>query len=143
MLAFDHGGSMARLMLLYTQALLTQMTQTAVGNRHHSLRQQLCGLLLFSLDRLHTLERWLTQELISNMVGVRRRGATDAALTLQKARLIKYALGHITVMDRQAPEKQSCEFYTVVKAEYQRLLPVMPASTSWIAHPVPFSAVRR
>jgi CRP-like cAMP-binding protein len=143
MLAFDQGGSMARLMLLYTQALLTQMAQTAVCNRHHSLDQQLCRLLLFSLDRLDTLELWLTQELISNMLGVRREGVTEAALALQKAGLIKYARGHITVMDRQALERRSCECYAVVKAEYQRLLPVMSAPTSWIQHPVPFSAVRR
>jgi CRP-like cAMP-binding protein len=143
MLAFDQRGSMARLMLLYTQALLTQMAQTAVCNRHHSVDQQLCRLLLFSLDRLHTLELWLTQELISNMLGVRREGVTEAALALQKAGLIKYARGHITVMDRQALERRSCECYAVVKAEYQRLLPVMPAPTSWIPHPVRFSAVMR
>jgi hypothetical protein len=92
---------------------------------------------------LDTLELWITQELISNMLGVRREGVTEAALALQKAGLIKYARGRITVMDRQALERRSCECYAVVKAEYQRLLPVMPAPTPWIPHPVPFSAVRR
>lgn len=132
MLSFDQGGPTARLMLRYTQALMTQMVQTAVCNRHHSLDQQLCRLLLFSLDRLRTHELWITQELISNMLGVRREGVTEAALSLQKAGLIKYTRGHITVMDRQALEKRSCECYAVVKAEYQRLLPVIsecPAST--------------
>jgi len=143
MLAFDQWGSMTRLMLLYTQALLTQMAQTAVCNRHHSLDQQLCRFLLFSLDRLDTLELWLTQELVANMLGVRREGVTEAALGLQKAGLIKYARGHITVMDRQALERRSCECYAVVKAEYHRLLPVMPAPTSWILDLVPLSAARR
>ncbi len=143
MLEFDQGGPMARLMLLYTQALLTQMAQTAVCNRHHSLDQQLCRLLLVSLDRLHTHELWITQELISNMLGVRREGVTEAALALQKAGLIRYARGHITVLNRQALEKRSCECYAVVKAEYQRLLPVMPAPPSWIPRSGPCSAVRR
>jgi hypothetical protein len=102
------------------------MAQTDVCNRHHSLDQQLCRLLLVSLDRLHIHELWITHELISNMLGVRREGVTEAALALQKARLIKYARGHITVMDRHALGRRSCECYAVVKAEYQRLLPVIP-----------------
>jgi CRP-like cAMP-binding protein len=141
-LAFDQGGPMARQMLLYTQALSTQMAQTAVCNRHHSLDQQLCRFLLFSLDRLQTHELWITQQLISNMLGVRREGVTEAALALQRAGLIKYARGQITVMDRQALERRSCECYEVVKAEYQRLRLVMQEPTSWIPSPVTFSVVR-
>ena len=142
MLAFDQGGPVAQLMLLFTQALLTQMAQTAVCNRHHSVDQQLCRLLLFNLDRLNTPEIWITQELIANMLGVRREGVTEAALALQRAGLIKYARGHITVMDRQALERRSCECYAVVKAEYQRLLPVSPVPIAWNPRPVPFSAGR-
>jgi CRP-like cAMP-binding protein len=125
--AFEQGGPVAQRLLLYTQALMTQMAQTAVCNRHHRLDQQLCRLLLFSLDRLHTLELWMTQELIANMLGVRREGVTEAALALQRAGLIIYARGHITVIDRQALEQRSCECYAVVNAEYKRLLPGMPA----------------
>jgi CRP-like cAMP-binding protein len=121
--SFQHGGPVAQLLLRYTQALMTQMSQTAVCNRHHSLDQQLCRLLLFSLDRQNTLELWMTQELIANMLGVRREGVTEAALTLQKAGLIRYARGRITVMDRGAMERRSCECYAVVTAEYKRLLP--------------------
>jgi CRP-like cAMP-binding protein len=123
MRAFERGGPVAQLMLRYTQALMTQVAQTAVCNRHHSLAQQLCRLLLFSLDRLRTQELWLTQEMIANMLGVRREGVTEAALVLQKAGLIKYARGQITVMDRQALQRRSCECYAVVKTEYDRLLP--------------------
>ena len=111
------------LLLRYTQALITQMAQTAVCNRHHSLDQQLCRWLLLSLDRLHSDELVMTQELIANMLGVRREGVTEAALKLQKAGLIRYARGHITVLDRPGLEKRSCECYGVVKTEYDRLLP--------------------
>jgi CRP-like cAMP-binding protein len=121
--AFDQGGALAQLLLHYTQALMTQMSQTAVCNRHHSLDQQLCRLLLFGLDRQLTLELWMTQELIANMLGVRREGVTEAAVALQKAGVIGYARGHITVLDRQELERRSCECYAVVTAEYKRLLP--------------------
>jgi CRP-like cAMP-binding protein len=112
------------LLLRYTQALITQMAQTAVCNRHHSLDQQLCRWLLLSLDRLQGNELVMTQELISNMLGVRREGVTEAALQLQSAGLISYTRGHITVLDRPGLEKRSCECYAVVKKEYDRLLPV-------------------
>jgi CRP-like cAMP-binding protein len=111
------------LLLRYTQALITQMAQTAVCNRHHSLDQQLCRWLLLSLDRLQGTELAMTQELIANMLGVRREGVTEAALKLQKAGLIRYSRGHITVLDRPGLEKRSCECYRVVKLEYDRLLP--------------------
>ena len=111
------------LLLRYTQALITQMAQTAVCNRHHSLDQQLCRWLLLSLDRLRGDELVMTQELISNMLGVRREGVTEAALKLQKAGLIRYARGRITVLDRPELETRSCECYAVVKKEYDRLLP--------------------
>ncbi len=115
------------LLLRYTQALITQMSQTAVCNRHHSLDQQLCRWLLLSLDRLTGNELVMTQELISNMLGVRREGVTEAALKLQKAGLIQYARGHITVLDRPGLEKRTCECYAVVKKEYDRLLPALKA----------------
>jgi CRP-like cAMP-binding protein len=111
------------LLLRYTQALITQMAQTAVCNRHHSLDQQLCRWLLLSLDRLRGNELVMTQELIANMLGVRREGVTEGAVKLQKAGLISYARGHITVLDRQGLEGRSCECYAVVKKEYDRLLP--------------------
>jgi CRP-like cAMP-binding protein len=111
------------LLLRYTQALITQMAQTAACNRHHSLDQQLCRWLLLSLDRLHGSELVMTQELIANMLGVRREGVTEAALKLQKAGLIRYARGHISVLDRQGLEKLTCECYEVVREEYDRLLP--------------------
>jgi CRP-like cAMP-binding protein len=111
------------LLLRYTQALITQMAQTAVCNRHHSLDQQLCRWLLLSLDRLRGNELVMTQELIANMLGVRREGVTEGALKLQKAGLIKYSRGHITIIDRLGLEKRSCECYEVVKKEYDRLLP--------------------
>ena len=111
------------LLLRYTQALITQMSQTAVCNRHHSLDQQLCRWLLLSLDRLDGSELVMTQELIANMLGVRREGVTDGALKLQKAGLIRYARGHILVLDRPGLEKRCCECYAVVKKEYDRLLP--------------------
>jgi CRP-like cAMP-binding protein len=111
------------LLLRYTQALITQMAQTAVCNRHHSLDQQLCRWLLLSLDRLPTSELVMTQELIANMLGVRREGVTEAALKLQRAGLISYMRGRITVLDRPGLEKRTCECYCVVKKEYDRLLP--------------------
>lgn len=111
------------LMLRYTQALMCQMMQTAVCNRHHSLDQQLCRWLLLSLDRLRGEELTMTQELIANMLGVRREGVTEGALKLQKAGLIKYSRGRITVLDRTGLEARSCECYGVVKREYARLLP--------------------
>ena len=116
------------LLLRYTQALITQMAQTAVCNRHHSLDQQLCRWLLLSLDRLRGSELVMTQELIANMLGVRREGVTEGALKLQKAGLIKYSRGHITIIDRPGLEKRSCECYEVVKKEYDRLLPAKLAA---------------
>jgi CRP-like cAMP-binding protein len=111
------------LLLRYTQALITQMAQTAVCNRHHTLDRQLCRWLLLSLDRLQGNELVMTQELIANMLGVRREGVTEAAFKLQKVGLIRYARGRITVLDRKGLEKRSCECYAVVKKEYDRLLP--------------------
>ena len=121
---FNRAGPVLHLLLRYTQALITQMAQTAVCNRHHSLDQQLCRWLLLSLDRLQDAELLMTQELIANMLGVRREGVTAGALKLQKAGLIRYARGHITVLNRRGLEKRSCECYAVVKKEYDRLLPV-------------------
>ncbi|MDP3411911.1 MAG: helix-turn-helix domain-containing protein, partial [Polaromonas sp.] len=111
------------LLLRYTQALITQMAQTAVCNRHHSLDQQLCRWLLLSLDRLRGNELVMTQELIANMLGVRREGVTEGALKLQSLGLIRYARGRITVIDRPGLESRTCECYAVVKREYDRLLP--------------------
>jgi CRP-like cAMP-binding protein len=118
---FNRGGAVLHLLLRYTQALITQMSQAAVCNRHHTLDQQLCRWLLLSLDRLQGSELVMTQELISNMLGVRREGVTEAALQLQAAGLIKYARGRISVLDRPGLEKRSCECYGVVKKEYDRL----------------------
>ncbi len=123
MMEFNRAGPVLRLLLRYTQALITQMAQTAVCNRHHSLDQQLSRWLLLSLDRLQSKELVMTQELIANMLGVRREGVTEAAGRLQQAGLIKYTRGRITVLDRQALEDRSCECYAVVKKEYDRLLP--------------------
>lgn len=120
---FTRGGPMQHLLLRYTQALLTQMAQTAVCNRHHSLDQQLCRWLLLSLDRLSGNELVMTQELIANMLGVRREGVTEAAGNLQSADLIRYSRGHITVLDRAGLEARTCECYAVVKKETDRLLP--------------------
>ncbi len=120
---FERGGPVMHLLLRYTQALITQMAQTAVCNRHHSIDQQLCRWLLLSMDRLQGDELVMTQELISNMLGVRREGVTEAALKLQKVGLISYERGHITVLDRPGLEKRTCECYAVVKTEYDRLLP--------------------
>ena len=126
--AFNRSPAVMRLMLRYTQALITQMSQTAVCNRHHSLDQQLCRWLLLSLDRLKSHDLVMTQELIANMLGVRREGVTEAALSLQKAGLISYARGHIRVLNRPGLEKRTCECYAVVKTEYDRLLPDQEAT---------------
>ena len=120
---FHRNGGMQLLLLRYTQALLTQMAQTAVCNRHHSVDQQLCRWLLLSLDRLSSNRLNMTQELIANMLGVRREGVTDAAGKLQKLGVIQYARGRITVLDRPKLEKLCCECYAVVKKETDRLLP--------------------
>ena len=125
---FDRSGPVLHLLLRYTQALITQMAQTAVCNRHHSLDQQLCRWLLLSLDRLQGSELVMTQELIANMLGVRREGVTEGALKLQKAGLIRYSRGRITVLDRHALEERTCECYAVVKKEYDRLLPGLKAA---------------
>jgi len=119
---FNRAGPMMRLMLRYTQALLTQMSQTAVCNRHHSMEQQLCRWLLLTLDRLPSNELTMTQELIACMLGVRREGITEAAGHLQQAGLISYRRGHITVLDRVGLEALTCECYEVVKKEFHRLL---------------------
>jgi CRP-like cAMP-binding protein len=120
---FERGGPLQLLLLRYTQALITQMTQTAVCNRHHSLDQQLCRWLLLSLDRLPSNELVMTQELISNMLGVRREGVTQAAGKLQQAGIIEYSRGKITVLDRPRLEKNVCECYEVVRSETARLFP--------------------
>lgn len=119
---FARGGDLQHLLLLYTQALITQMAQTAVCNRHHSVEQQLCRWLLLSLDRLPSNELTMTQELIANMLGVRREGVTHAARKLQDAGLIRYSRGHIVVTDRPGLERDVCECYAVVKKESDRLL---------------------
>ncbi|MEO8717966.1 MAG: Crp/Fnr family transcriptional regulator [Burkholderiales bacterium] len=122
----NRAGPVLRLLLRYTQALITQMTQTAVCNRHHSVEQQLCRWLLLSLDRLATDEVSMTQELIANMLGVRREGVTEAAGKLQRAGLIQYRRGRIDVLDRPGLEKAVCECYAVVKLEFDRLLTDFP-----------------
>jgi CRP-like cAMP-binding protein len=120
---FNRHGELQVLLLRYTQSLLTQMAQTAVCNRHHTIHQQLCRWLLLSLDRLPSNKLTMTQELIANMLGVRREGVTDAAGRLQELGIIEYARGHITVLDRPRLETLSCECYAVVKRETDRLLP--------------------
>jgi CRP-like cAMP-binding protein len=125
---FTQTGPVLHLLLRYTQALITQMAQTAVCNRHHSLDQQLCRWLLLSLDRLQDNELVMTQELIANMLGVRREGVTEGALKLQADGLIRYARGRITILDRAGLERRTCECYAVVKREYDRLLPKAIAS---------------
>ena len=125
---FNRAGELQHLLLRYTQALLTQMSQTAVCNRHHTVDQQLCRWLLLSLDRLPSNELIMTQELMANMLGVRREGVTEAASKLQKAGLIHYSRGHITVIDRPGLEARACECYQVVKAEFDRLLPYVMGS---------------
>jgi CRP-like cAMP-binding protein len=124
---FERGGALQHLLLRYTQALIAQMTQTAVCNRHHSVDQQLCRWLLLSLDRLSSNELKMTQELIANMLGVRREGVTEAAGKLQDAALIRYSRGRITVVDRPKLEQRACECYAVVKKETDRLLPARTA----------------
>jgi CRP-like cAMP-binding protein len=123
---FERGGPLQVLLLRYTQALITQMAQTAVCNRHHAVEQQLCRWLLLSLDRLSGNELSMTQELIANMLGVRREGVTEAAGKLQQAGIIEYSRGRITVTDRPRLEKLVCECYAVVKKEYDRLLKPEP-----------------
>ncbi len=123
---FNRAGPVLRLLLRYTQALITQMTQTAVCNRHHSVEQQLCRALLLSLDRLSGTSLTMTQELIANMLGVRREGVTEAAGNLQRAGLIRYSRGHIDVLDRPGLEQAVCECYGVVKVEFDRLLSDIP-----------------
>ena len=125
---FERGGELQHLLLRYTQALITQMAQTAVCNRHHTVVQQLCRWLLLSLDRLPTNELTMTQELIANMLGVRREGVTEAAGRLHKSGLIRYRRGRITVLDRAGLESRTCECYAVVKTEYDRLLPPTTAT---------------
>ena len=120
---FNRAGPVLHLLLRYTQALITQMSQTAVCNRHHSVDQQLCRWLLLSLDRLQSDELLMTQELIANMLGVRREGVTEGAMKLQQAGLIRYSRGRISVLDRAGLEQRTCECYAVVKKEYERLLP--------------------
>jgi CRP-like cAMP-binding protein len=129
---FHRNGKLQLLLLRYTQALITQMAQTAVCNRHHSVDQQLCRWLLLSLDRLSSNQLTMTQELIANMLGVRREGVTEAAGKLDKLGVIRYARGHITVLDRSRLESLCCECYAVVKNESDRLLPPPP-------HPNPAS----
>src|SRR5205823_2359590 len=119
---FEHSGPLQHLLLRYTQALITQMAQTAVCNRHHSVEQQLCRWLLLSLDRLPSNELTMTQELIANMLGVRREGVTLAARKLQEVGLINYSRGHIVVTNRPGLEASVCECYAVVKRESDRLL---------------------
>lgn len=126
---FDRAGAFQHLLLRYTLAMLAQMAQTAVCNRHHTIDQQLCRWLLLSLDRLSANRLVMTQELIANMLGVRREGVTEAAGKLQKAGLIHYSRGHITVLDRGGLEARVCECYKVVRDEFQRLLPDVADTT--------------
>ena len=119
---FNRAGPMMRLMLRYTQALITHISQTAVCNRHHSIEQQLCRWLLLTLDRLPTNELTITQELIASMLGVRREGITEAAGNLQRENLISYRRGHITALNRAGLELHACECYQVIKKEFHRLL---------------------
>src|SRR6202050_450281 len=123
---FERHGELLQVLLRYTQALITQMAQTAVCNRHHSVEQQLCRWLLLSLDRLPSSKVTMTQELIANMLGVRREGVTEAAGKLQKRSVINYRRGRIDVLDRTRVERLSCECYAVVKQETDRLLPLHP-----------------
>ncbi len=125
-LEFNRAGPMMYLLLRYTQALITQMSQTAVCNRHHSVDQQLCRWLLLSLDRLSSNELSMTQELIANMLGVRREGVTEAAGKLRDAGIIQYSRGHIKVLDRSRLEQHVCECYAVVRKEFERLLSDIP-----------------
>jgi CRP-like cAMP-binding protein len=140
---FERHGDLLHILLRYTQALITQMAQTAVCNRHHSVDQQLCRWLLLSLDRLSSDQLTMTQELIANMLGVRREGVTEAAGKLQKLGVIKYARGQITVLDRPRHEQLSCECYGVVKKETDRLLPARLTTQTQAANrepPIPTHA---
>lgn len=128
--AFDSGGMLQRLMLLYTQALITQMAQTAACNRHHAVDQQLCRWLLLTLDRLPAQELVMTQELVASMLGVRREGITEAAGKLQREGVISYRRGHIAVLQRAGLETRACECYAVVKKEFDRLLPAVRQSSA-------------
>ncbi len=139
---FSRGGALQHLMLRYTQALITQMAQTAVCNRHHSVDQQLCRWLLLSIDRLTAPEIVMTQELIANMLGVRREGVTEAAGKLQKAGVISYRRGHIKVLDRPSLEEMSCECYDVVRRETDRLLPFHSATLTKSSGKSPRRAAR-
>jgi CRP-like cAMP-binding protein len=121
--SFARGDALQGLLLRFTQALITQMTQTAVCNRHHTVDQQVCRWLLFALDRLASSEIRMTQERIANLLGVRREGVTEAAGRLQAARAIEYSRGRIRVLDRAGLEQRVCECYAVVRNEYERLLP--------------------
>ena len=123
---FERGGAMQRLMLRYTQALITQMSQTAVCNRHHSVEQQLCRWLLTTLDRVPSGQLVMTQELVASMLGVRREGITEAAGKLQQAGLIRYRRGHIAVLERGGLDTLACECYSVVRTEYLRLFAELP-----------------
>jgi CRP-like cAMP-binding protein len=125
---FNRGGPVMHLLLRYTQALITQMAQTSVCNRHHALDQQLCRWLLLTLDRVHSSHLVMTQELLSTILGVRRATITEAAGNLQKDGLIRYERGHISVLDRPGLERRACECYAVVKSEYDRLLPAIEAT---------------
>ncbi|HSW16251.1 MAG TPA: Crp/Fnr family transcriptional regulator [Ramlibacter sp.] len=125
---FNRGGPVLHLLLRYTQALITQMAQTAVCNRHHELDQQMCRWLLLTLDRLSSSELVMTQELLSTILGVRRASVTDIAGQLQRDGLISYERGHISVLDRPGIERRACECYAVVKKEYDRLLPDIKAT---------------
>lgn len=129
---FNRAGPVMRLLLRYTQALITQMTQTAVCNRHHSVEQQLCRALLLTLDRLSSDSLVMTQELIASMLGVRREGVTEAAGNLQRAGLIRYSRGRIDVLDRPGLERAVCECYAVVKVEFQRLLSDIPRGDPFV-----------
>jgi CRP-like cAMP-binding protein len=122
---FNHSSTVFHLLLRYTQALMKQMTQTSLCNRHHSIEQQLCRFLLTNLDKIQGNELHLTHELIANMLGVRREGITLAALKLQKSGVIQYSRGLIKVLDRSQVQKQACECYRVCKNEYSRLLPAI------------------
>jgi hypothetical protein len=126
---FGRAGAMMYLLLRYTQSLITQMAQTAVCNRHHSVEQQLCRWLLLSLDRLDSSELTMTQELIANMLGVRREGVTEAAGNLRRAGVISYTRGHIVVLDRPQLEQEVCECYAVVRKENDRLLRDLPSES--------------
>jgi hypothetical protein len=127
---FNRHGALLYLLLRYSQVLLTQMAQTAVCNRHHSIEQQLCRWLLLSIDRLPLAHLNMTQELIANMLGVRREGVTDAAGKLQKLGMINYSRGHIEVINRNLLESHCCECYAVVKQESERLMPEQLAKPS-------------